>query len=161
MTAAPEPLVRLAQRVERRIAELALEYAEVCRRAGISDETLGKIRKGIKARGSTYLKLERALEWAPGSISAILAGGEPTPLDTHADRRAAVKEEAAASAARSSLSSRELELVTDLAVSAAEKLGLSPDEAREAFRRALVRIEQNRAEGRSDPLESPRSRRAG
>jgi hypothetical protein len=81
MTAAPEPLVRLALYVERRIDELALEYAEVSRRADISDETLIKIRKGMKARGSTYRKLERALHWRQGSMAAILAGGEPSVPD--------------------------------------------------------------------------------
>lgn len=28
----------------------------------------------------SYVKIERALEWAPGSVAAVLAGGEPTPL---------------------------------------------------------------------------------
>lgn len=88
MTATPpsEALTRLAQYVERRIAELVLEYAEVCRRAEISDETLIKIRKGLNARASTYRKLERALQWQQGSIGRILAGGEPTPLEAAGDQ---------------------------------------------------------------------------
>lgn len=82
MTAAPEPLARLAEYIERRITELALEYAEVCRRAGISDETLMKIRKGVRARGSTYRKLEQALRWEQGGIAVILGGGEPAPMES-------------------------------------------------------------------------------
>jgi hypothetical protein len=85
MTADADPLKRLGDYVERRIAELALEYAAVCRAGGFSDETLGKIRKGsIRARSTTYRKLQLALRWAPGSVEAILSGGEPTPIEPQA-----------------------------------------------------------------------------
>ncbi|SBT89418.1 Helix-turn-helix domain-containing protein [Streptomyces sp. DI166] len=81
MTVDAGALTRLGEYVERRIAELGLEYAAVCRAGGFSDETLSKIRKGaIKARPSTYRKLERALAWEQGSVDAILRGGEPTAL---------------------------------------------------------------------------------
>lgn len=78
MTGDSDPLGRLAGYVERRIAELALEYVEVARAADFSIEALRKIRNAISVRSSTYGKLERALRWAPGSVQAILAGGEPT-----------------------------------------------------------------------------------
>ncbi|WP_200302292.1 helix-turn-helix domain-containing protein [Streptomyces adelaidensis] len=85
MTADADALMRLGNYVERRIAELGLEYAAVCRAGGFSDETLSKIRKGaINARPATYHKLGRALAWSQGSIEAILSGGEPTPLPTGA-----------------------------------------------------------------------------
>lgn len=81
MTADGDALVRLGTCVERRIAELGLEYAVVCRAGGFSDETLSKIRKGaIRARPSTYRKLERALRWGQGSVEEILAGRDPVPL---------------------------------------------------------------------------------
>lgn len=79
MTADAEPLERLAHYVERRIAELGLEYAAVCRAGGFSDETLLKIRKGTRVRSTTYRKLEIALHWAPASVEATLSGGEPIP----------------------------------------------------------------------------------
>lgn len=90
MTADAEPHKRLGEYIERRIAMLGLEYAEVARLGDFSDETLAKIRKGQRARSSTYRGLERALRWSAGSIQAILAGGEPTPLDTDQEPTAAV-----------------------------------------------------------------------
>lgn len=73
--------MRLGTYVERRIAELGLTYAAVCRVGGFSDETLSKIRKGaINARRPTYRGLEQALRWAQGSVQSILSGEEPAPL---------------------------------------------------------------------------------
>lgn len=81
MTADTDALTRLGEYVERRIAELGLNYSAVCRAGGFSDETLSKIRKGtIRARHSTYHGLEQALLWERGSVDAILSGGEPTSL---------------------------------------------------------------------------------
>jgi hypothetical protein len=85
MTADVTPLERLGQAVELRIAELGLEYVRVAGAAGTSAETLSKIRKGTKASAATYRRLERALLWASGSVDAILAGGEPTPIVTDSD----------------------------------------------------------------------------
>lgn len=139
MTAAPEPRVRLAQYIEHRITALALEYAEVCRRAEISDETLGKIRKGMKARSSTYHKLERALEWVQGSIAAILDGGEPTPFGTPSD----------GTPPPPAPMDQELELARRLLGSTIRELNLTPDEADEVWRKVRLDIEQThtRAEG--------------
>ncbi|WP_228915986.1 hypothetical protein [Streptomyces sp. DH20] len=136
MTAAPEPRTRLAQYIERRIAALALEYAEVCRRADISDETLGKIRKGMKARGSTYLKLERALEWEQGSIAAILEGGEPT-LRADGER----SEDAGRPAEGESGLTRELALAQRLLAATIREMNLTPAEADEVWRRVRLELE--------------------
>lgn len=85
MTADADALMRLGNYVERRIAELGLEYAAVCRIGGFSDETLSKIRKGsVHARRTTYHGLEQALRWSHGSVDSILSGGEPTPLRSDA-----------------------------------------------------------------------------
>jgi transcriptional regulator with XRE-family HTH domain len=159
MTAAPEPLVRLAQYIERRITELALEYAEVCRRAGISDETLGKIRKGVRARGSTYRKLERALDWQEGSIAAILDGREPDAIEAHASQGRTPAESGAEAA---TLSSRELEFLAESVQLAAERFNLSEADLEEVFKRARVQIERRKAaEGDGDaPPEVPPRRRA-
>ncbi|MFF8034879.1 hypothetical protein [Streptomyces sp. NPDC016626] len=130
MTPPTEPRILLAQRIEQRIAALALEYAEVCRRADISDETLGKIRKGMRARGSTYLKLERALEWEQGSVAAILEGGEPTPRGEEVGRQAGGP----------SLT-QELQLAQRLLAATVREMHLSPEEADEVWRRVRLEIE--------------------
>lgn len=51
--------------------------------AGISVETLRAIRKGETAGmgSATEFKLERALRWAPGSIRAVMLGGDPMPVE--------------------------------------------------------------------------------
>lgn len=150
MTAAPEPHVRLAQYIERRIAALALEYAEVCRRAEISDETLGKIRKGMRARGSTYRKLERALEWEQGSIAAILEGGEPTARDDGADRQAVARPDP----------SQELQLAQRLLAATVREMGLTPEEADEAWRRVRLEIEATHRSHHGDIESNDRNDRA-
>ncbi|MBK3630400.1 hypothetical protein JHN59_37510 [Streptomyces sp. MBT49] len=135
MTAAPDPRIRLAQYIERRISALALEYAEVCRRADISDETLSKVRKGMRARSSTYTKLERALNWERGSIGAILDGGEPTPLDAPPGRAPAAR------APDAPPLERELALAQRLLAATIREMQLSPEEADEVWRRVRLEIE--------------------
>jgi hypothetical protein len=132
MTAPSEPLARLAQYIERRITALALEYAEVCRLADISDETLSNIRKGNKARGSTYRKLERALQWQQGGIATILDGGEPTAVSSGGAQ--------IGSSSSAPTLEQELELAGRLMAAQVRELGLSPEEADEAWRRAQERI---------------------
>ncbi|MGA5486661.1 hypothetical protein ACPCK1_02670 [Streptomyces pseudogriseolus] len=155
MTAAPEPRTRLAQYIERRIAALALEYAEVCRRADISDETLGKIRKGMKARGSTYLKLERALEWEQGSIAAILDGGEPT-LRADAER----SEDAGRPAEGESALTRELALAQRLLAATIREMNLTPAEADEVWRRVRLELEATHRSPGSENGTNDRNSRA-
>ncbi|MEU0584553.1 hypothetical protein [Streptomyces sp. NPDC006132] len=151
MTAAPDPFVRLAQYIERRIAELALEYAEVCRRATISDETLIKIRKGTKARSSTYRKLERALQWEHDSVAAILAGREPTPVSTPAVEQS--EEQAPGPSSETGLSPSEA--LRHATSAFAQKLGLTVDDLEgvfQAVRRDLAEATSARA---AHPLNPP------
>lgn len=158
MTAAPDPLLRLAQYLERRIVALTLEYAEVCRRAGISDETLGKIRKGHKARGSTYSKLERALEWQQGSIASILNGGEPAEVES---RPGAGGPDDAESEQDTPTLSQELALASRILSATVREIGLSPDEAEEAWRRARLEIERtHKARTRDEEGRTPQGRSA-
>lgn len=147
MTDNSESLQRLAGHIERRITELGLEYAEVARLADFSIEVLRKMRHGIKARGSTYRKLERALQWAQGSVAAILAGGEPMPVgvdDTPFGEQP----------------DPELELAQRLLASTVREMGLTTDEADEAWRRARAEIVRSRASESDDPPRG-RRRRAG
>jgi transcriptional regulator with XRE-family HTH domain len=58
---------------------------------GVSIRTLGDIETGRRDRyhANTIGSLENALQWAPGSINAILAGGEPAPRPAHHTRASA------------------------------------------------------------------------
>lgn len=157
MTAPSEPLLRLAQYIERRITALALEYAEVCRLADISDETLSNIRKGNRARGSTYRKLERALQWQEGGVAAIIDGREPVVVDSRGTQPG--------SPSGSPTLEQELELASRLMAAQVRELGLSPEEAAEAWRRAQGRITQSHKATTSPTsealTESPRRHHAG
>lgn len=71
----------LADRMDRRRAELGLRWADVADRGGITTQTLREVRAGARRlRGLTKAAIERALEWAPGSVDVILDGGEPQPV---------------------------------------------------------------------------------
>lgn len=77
---------RLADLMDQRRVALRLRWEDVADEAGISTAFLRKIRSGQTASPLTLAKLETALGWAPGSISAILGGGVPTEAapPTHA-----------------------------------------------------------------------------
>lgn len=52
---------------------------------GLSDRLLADIEKGVRtASAGTYAVLENHLSWKPGSIRAVLAGGNPTDLPSGA-----------------------------------------------------------------------------
>jgi|SRR5690606_7104785 len=81
----PTPHERLAQAIEARRGELGLSLREVAERAGITGETLRAVRRGSNEPSQlTKRGIERALRWAPGSVDAILAGGDPTPAGPYA-----------------------------------------------------------------------------
>ncbi|MEV6035958.1 hypothetical protein AB0L65_32715 [Nonomuraea sp. NPDC052116] len=80
----------LADLMERRRIALHLRWDDVAEAAGISAAFLRKIRSGTGARPLTMAKLEAALNWAPGSIDAILAGGEPADFEASVASRAPV-----------------------------------------------------------------------
>ncbi|MFF9146356.1 helix-turn-helix domain-containing protein [Streptomyces sp. NPDC014861] len=80
-----EGLDRLGDTVDRYISEQGWQYIDVAGRAGFSDETLAKIRKGIQVRPSTYRRLERALGWAPMAVSDVRAGRPPALLAAEAE----------------------------------------------------------------------------
>lgn len=68
--------------MDRRRLELGLRWRDVALRAGASDQALRDIRRGrTSPRALTVRKLEEALEWRAGSVSAVLGGGQPTPAD--------------------------------------------------------------------------------
>ena len=54
----------------------------------MSYEGLRAIRKGERRPNAvTRARLESALQWESGSVDAVLAGGEPTPVDTSQPKR--------------------------------------------------------------------------
>ena len=72
---------RLDEAMERQRLALGLEWREVADRAGVSYETLRALRRTGTANPLTKRRVEDAFGWAPGSIDAILDGGEPVKAD--------------------------------------------------------------------------------
>lgn len=75
-------MTRLAEAVRARRAELGLTHDSVLAAGGPSGVTLTKIESasGPVPRPSTLKKLDKALDWAPGSSARVIAGSVPTPL---------------------------------------------------------------------------------
>lgn len=76
------PEMRLGRLVRAQRKALKMTQADVQAAGGPSTATLRLIEGGKHSefRDGTGADLERVLKWAPGSIGAILDGGEPTPL---------------------------------------------------------------------------------
>ncbi|MCZ7376509.1 hypothetical protein [Micromonospora sp. WMMC250] len=73
---------RLAKMIGVRRLELGVSAAAAARTAGIDRNTWSAAEKGEKnTQPHNFAGIERALRWRPGSIAAILTGGEPTPAD--------------------------------------------------------------------------------
>jgi hypothetical protein len=73
---------RLGERVASRRTQLGLTQGQVHAAGGPSVATMRLIEGALQDgyRGSILGRLEQALAWEPGSIDAILDGGEPTPM---------------------------------------------------------------------------------
>lgn len=77
-----EPTKRLGQLVRQRREQLGFyTVVDAARHAGISRETWTSVERGDPAKPVTYRKIEAALEWAAGSVAAVLADGEPIALN--------------------------------------------------------------------------------
>lgn len=56
-----------------------MSWIQLAERAGISDVSLRNFRKGRGTPNAlSKRRLESGLRWEPGSVDAILAGGDPT-----------------------------------------------------------------------------------
>lgn len=78
----------LSAAIEDRRSQLRIKLQDVARRADISVATLGRARRGEgDLTTDTKIGLEEALLWARGSVDAILAGGQPTPIASEATNR--------------------------------------------------------------------------
>jgi transcriptional regulator with XRE-family HTH domain len=74
---------RLAQMIRVRRLELGLSATKAAQAAGIDRATWSNAETGTRRTlEHNHVGIERALSWRPGSIEAILAGGEPTPEQT-------------------------------------------------------------------------------
>ncbi|MBM0277224.1 helix-turn-helix domain-containing protein [Micromonospora tarensis] len=75
----------LAKAIETRRIELGLSGAAAARAAGIDRATWTSAENGTRRTAEhNYAGIERALQWKPGSIRAVLGGGEPMTLDPSA-----------------------------------------------------------------------------
>jgi transcriptional regulator with XRE-family HTH domain len=75
----------LGETVQERRLDLGLSKEEAARRGGLSVKTWTSVETGQKVRPTTYVGVEDALEWKRGSVSAVLDGGDATPLDPPAE----------------------------------------------------------------------------
>lgn len=66
--------------LDERRGELGLTWEQVAERAGVSVQTIFRAINGTPMRTTTRKGIERALEWASGSIDEIERGGSPTVL---------------------------------------------------------------------------------
>lgn len=78
----PQAWERVAVEVKRRRVQLGLTQPQVHAAGGPSVSMLSKIEgaKRTSYEDMALARLEKALQWAPGSIEAIRKGGAPTPL---------------------------------------------------------------------------------
>lgn len=70
---------KLGDAMRQRRAELRLSTRKAALAAGIDWNTWGSAEKGNRIRDAGFPGIEEALGWSPGSVRAVLAGGEPSP----------------------------------------------------------------------------------
>jgi DNA-binding XRE family transcriptional regulator len=170
----PQPPERLDSVMNERRLKLRMNWREVAQAADISYEALRAIRKGnYRPTELTARALDEALQWTPGSVHAVLDDGEPMPVEAQAalGREAGQRTDSRAAAGEAGIHQgaptldQELELAARLMAAQVRELGLSPDEAAEAWRRAQERIAKSHAStahAESEALtESPRRYHAG
>jgi transcriptional regulator with XRE-family HTH domain len=75
----------LGETVLDRRQDLRLSKEEAARRGGMSVKTWTAVEDGKPVRPTTYTGVEDALQWKRGSVSAVLDGGDATPLETEAE----------------------------------------------------------------------------
>lgn len=84
-----EPRTRLGQLAKRRRLERGLSMASASDLAGVARNTWATMETGERQVAErVHASIERALSWSPGSIAAVLAGGDPAELEIDATPRA-------------------------------------------------------------------------
>lgn len=85
---------RLAELMQARRRELRLSARAAAQLAGIDRNTWSSAEAASRRTAEYhYAGIERALQWAPGSVDAILAGGDPTELDAQPLPAAGIRDE--------------------------------------------------------------------
>src|SRR5690554_8003320 len=80
---------RLGTAVAARRRHLGMSVPEAARRSGLDRETWRHLEAGTRTlRSYNHSRVERALNWAPGSVAAILGGGAAPRAGAAAARRA-------------------------------------------------------------------------
>jgi hypothetical protein len=67
-------LDKLAELAQARRRELGLTLSAATRQAALAKDTYRRVEQGLAIRDSNYTKIDKALQWAPGSAVAILEG---------------------------------------------------------------------------------------
>ncbi|KOT94563.1 hypothetical protein ADK70_12790 [Streptomyces rimosus subsp. pseudoverticillatus] len=78
--ASPTDLDRLARYVKQRRLEMNLARLLAANAAGMSKDTWARVERGQPVREMNYAKIDKVLEWAPGSCVSVASGQEPVPL---------------------------------------------------------------------------------
>lgn len=125
---------RLAVVAKRRRAELGLALNDAnAKAAGTSKGTWQRVEKGQKIHDTNYKKIDRLLQWAPGSCLTVLDGGEPTPVQDLEDPAAAGVQK---SPIPQDVAERKALDTVQLALLATAK-GMSAEDIRESSERVL------------------------
>lgn len=78
----PRERVALERAMDARRRFLRHSWEDVAREGGVKADTIRAARTGsAPIQQSTRAAIERGLQWQPGSVSAVLAGGDATPLE--------------------------------------------------------------------------------
>lgn len=92
---------RLAEHVIRRRVAIGYQHRRAFAAAiKVTDRTLSKLEEGEPVGRNTLAAVEVGLRWKPGSMDAVLEGGEPTPAVEELDGSSCSAERVAANAAR-------------------------------------------------------------
>lgn len=145
----PSPELDLWEISDSRRIELGKRWKDVLAETGLSHETLNRWRKGYNVDPFTDRSFEKSLLWTQGAREAIAAGRLPDPLSGEAEG-AGERSDPTAPQASPTLE-QELELATRLMAAQVRELGLSPEDAEKAWRRAHHRIAQSH--GAANPQE--------
>lgn len=95
---------RLRSLMEARCEELGLTWTEVAAKGGSSVKTLHSVRtEDHRIQPATQRAIETGLQWAPGSLREIEAGGDPA--DAPAERRIPVSPASASQVAEAAFGS--------------------------------------------------------
>lgn len=142
----PDPNEQLDEAMKQRRLELRMNWREVATAAGISYEALRAIRRGdYKPTELTARALDDALNWTPGSVYAVMAGGEATP--TPATTPPAKAEDARAPA---DLSLSPSEALRRVVRSSARELGVAVDDLADVFEAVRRDLEMEPSTARTD-----------